>query len=139
MHYSNYLIHYNKNHSKANGQFVSGDGDGDGISNDHAHRSENSSGRRGSIRDGGYSKTEGYQKGKSQLKRGIMRNVAADIIFANTRLMAMALSDVNEYVAAGVAWVGTGVSTAASVMGLVDIVKGSKKMARSAREYNSKH
>lgn len=34
-----YLIHYNKNHSKANGQFVSGDGDGDGISNDHAHKS----------------------------------------------------------------------------------------------------
>lgn len=33
-----YLIHYNKNHSKANGQFVSGDGDGDGIVNDHANR-----------------------------------------------------------------------------------------------------
>ena len=30
MSYPNYLIHYNKNHSKANGQFVSGDGDGDG-------------------------------------------------------------------------------------------------------------
>lgn len=38
--YPDYLIHYNKNHSKANGQFVSGDGDGDGIANDHAHRSE---------------------------------------------------------------------------------------------------
>lgn len=35
MSYPTYLIHYNKNHSKANGQFVSGDGDGDGISNDH--------------------------------------------------------------------------------------------------------
>lgn len=34
---ADYLIHYNKNHSKANGQFVSGDGDGDGIVNDHAH------------------------------------------------------------------------------------------------------
>lgn len=34
---SDYLIHYNKNHSKANGQFVSGDGDGDGIVNDHAN------------------------------------------------------------------------------------------------------
>lgn len=36
----NYLCHYNKNHSKTNGQFTSGDGDGDGISNDHAHRIE---------------------------------------------------------------------------------------------------
>lgn len=35
--YPNYLIHFNKNHSKANGQFVSGDGDGDGIANDHAN------------------------------------------------------------------------------------------------------
>ena len=43
MSYPNYLIHYNKNHSKANGQFVSGDGDGDGISNDHAHRSKSNS------------------------------------------------------------------------------------------------
>lgn len=33
-----YLIHFNKNHSKANGQFTSGDGDGDGISNDHANQ-----------------------------------------------------------------------------------------------------
>lgn len=29
------LTHYNKNHSKTNGQFTSGDGDGDGIVDDH--------------------------------------------------------------------------------------------------------
>ena len=34
--YPSYLIHYNKNHSKSNGQFVSGDGDGDGQVNDRA-------------------------------------------------------------------------------------------------------
>jgi len=38
MNYPTYLVHYNKNHSKANGQFTSGDGDGDGISNDHANQ-----------------------------------------------------------------------------------------------------
>lgn len=38
MYYQNYIIHYNKNHSSKNGQFVSGDGDGDGIANDHANR-----------------------------------------------------------------------------------------------------
>lgn len=41
-----YLVHYNKNHSKANGQFVSGDGDGDGIANDHAHRNNNGSSKK---------------------------------------------------------------------------------------------
>ena len=34
------LTHYNKNHSKANGQFTSGDGDGDGISDDHHNQSK---------------------------------------------------------------------------------------------------
>ena len=36
--YPDYLVHYNKNHSKSNGQFVSGDGDGDGVTNDHANQ-----------------------------------------------------------------------------------------------------
>lgn len=40
-----YLIHYNKNHSKANGQFTSGDGDGDGITNDHANQRKSQSDR----------------------------------------------------------------------------------------------
>lgn len=35
--YPSYLIHFNKNHSKSNGQFVSGDGDGDGRGDEH-HR-----------------------------------------------------------------------------------------------------
>ena len=43
----NYLCHYNKNHSKANGQFVSGDGDGDGIPNDHAARSKDGKKKKG--------------------------------------------------------------------------------------------
>ena len=36
MEYPTYLIHFNKLHSKKNGQFISGDGDGDGVVNDHA-------------------------------------------------------------------------------------------------------
>lgn len=35
--YPSYLIHFNKNHSKKNGQFISGDGDGDGTADEH-HR-----------------------------------------------------------------------------------------------------
>ena len=59
MYYSNYLIHYNKNHSSKNGQFVSGDGDGDGIANDHANRGEKKK---------GFSNTS---KGRA-LKRGVI-------------------------------------------------------------------
>jgi len=51
----NYLCHYNKNHSKANGQFTSGDGDGDGIVNDQVNQRK---------KKGQYSaKIENYHKG----------------------------------------------------------------------------
>lgn len=39
--YPDYLIHFNKNHSKANGQFVRGDGDGDGTGDEHHRYSKN--------------------------------------------------------------------------------------------------
>lgn len=38
---TDYLIHFNKNHSKKNGQFDTGDGDGDGIRDDHHNYSRN--------------------------------------------------------------------------------------------------
>lgn len=64
--YPNYLIHYNKNHSKVNGQFVSGDGDGDGQVNDHAQRSKGKQKKRI------FSNTA---KGKA-LKRGVIATAA---------------------------------------------------------------
>ena len=36
-----YLIHFNKNHDPKNGRFTFGDGDSDGIIDDHAHRRKN--------------------------------------------------------------------------------------------------
>ena len=39
--YPTYLIHFNKNHSPKNGQFTSGDGDGDNIRDDHHNYSKN--------------------------------------------------------------------------------------------------
>lgn len=41
MEYPTYLIHFNKNHSPKNGQFTSGDGDGDNIRDDHHNYSKN--------------------------------------------------------------------------------------------------
>ena len=49
MSYPTYLIHYNKNHSKSNGQFVSGDGDGDGIVNDSRAKNNEKKARRNAI------------------------------------------------------------------------------------------
>ena len=39
--YPDYLVHFNKLHSKKNGQFVSGDGDSDGIADEHHRYSKN--------------------------------------------------------------------------------------------------
>lgn len=33
-----YLMHFNRNHSSKNGQFISGDGDGDGVLNDNKNQ-----------------------------------------------------------------------------------------------------
>ena len=41
MSYPSYLVHFNKNHSPKNGQFVSGDGDGDGVINDYKNQKKN--------------------------------------------------------------------------------------------------
>lgn len=38
MRYPDYLVHVNQNHNPKNGQFAPGDGDGDGVSNDHANQ-----------------------------------------------------------------------------------------------------
>jgi hypothetical protein len=41
MYYPDYLIHFNKNHSSKNGQFISGDGDGDGQVDDRHNGKKN--------------------------------------------------------------------------------------------------
>lgn len=43
MDYSEYLMHFNKNHDKKSGRFSFGDGDGDGIRDDHSNQSKKQS------------------------------------------------------------------------------------------------
>lgn len=43
MDYSDYLMHFNKNHDKKSGRFSFGDGDGDGIRDDHSNQSKKQS------------------------------------------------------------------------------------------------
>lgn len=40
MGYPDYLVHYNRNHDKKSGRFTYGDGDGDGIRDDHSHQKD---------------------------------------------------------------------------------------------------
>lgn len=48
MNYSEYLMHFNKNHDKKSGKFSFGDGDGDGIRDDHSNQSKKQSASDGS-------------------------------------------------------------------------------------------
>ena len=40
MGYPDYLVHYNRNHDKKSGRFTYGDGDGDGIRDDHSNQKD---------------------------------------------------------------------------------------------------
>ena len=42
---ANYLVHFNKNHNPKNGQFTFGDGDGDGIRDDHSNQDDSVGGK----------------------------------------------------------------------------------------------
>ena len=68
-----YLIHFNKNHSSKNGQFTSGDGDGDGVVNDHKNRIKlqkklNKALKKSELADYEYQKSKRYQRVKNPYK-----------------------------------------------------------------------
>ena len=81
--YGNFLIHYNKNHapkgSKQGGQFVSGDGDGDGIVDDHHNYSKNKSDIKSANKKGAVShKTKISVKRRYELTNGSAKNVTEE-------------------------------------------------------------
>lgn len=133
MYHTSYLIHYNKNHSKANGQFTSGDGDGDGIANDHANQRKSQSGGK----SGGYSKTSGYKTGATRLKKGFREAAAGDVFSMSMYALSSSLSNYSAEAAAGAKFIGTAAGTALNIKGIVDIAKGGSQMAKSARSYNA--
>jgi hypothetical protein len=57
-----YLIHYNKNHSKKNGQFISGDGDGDGTADEHHRYSKNGVSVKTEVKTGKYKPYDSKKK-----------------------------------------------------------------------------
>lgn len=67
MAYPNYLIHYNKNHSKKNGQFISGDGDGDGTADEHHRYSEKGISVKSQTKSGTY-KEDYWNKNSKDLR-----------------------------------------------------------------------
>ena len=85
----NYLIHFNKLHSKANGQFISGDGDGDGTADEHHRYSKNG------VKEKSRSNTQssdGYDKQKEQLRAIVnddrIANLSAKLVCTAARKAA---------------------------------------------------
>ena len=72
--YPDYLIHFNKNHSKANGQFVRGDGDGDGTGDEH-HRYSKSGVKSTSNQP---SRRQVYDPQKEQMKAIVNNKAVSD-------------------------------------------------------------
>lgn len=121
MEYPTYLIHYNKNHSKANGQFVSGDGDGDGIANDHAHRSE--SGR--------------SLPSRASARRSRNGGIAMLGVGAGLGVVSKASHEIGEIsgsvVASGVSMVTGCASVPLAVIGTVRTITGAVNMGKASR------
>ena len=120
--YPDYLVHYNKNHSKSNGQFVSGDGDGDGIANDHARRSET----------GGRQLPTRAQARKSRNTGIAMLGTAAGL-----GVVSKASHEIGEisgnYVAAGISMVTSVAAVPLTVIGGVKTITGAVNMGKASR------
>lgn len=115
MYHTTYLIHYNKNHSKANGQFTSGDGDGDGIVNDHANQRKSQSGRSNSDRLSG-----AIADAKRAKKKGLIWGLAgAGAVGTGSFLMELGSQSDNTALTVGGflgAMAGIGAATAGSMI-----------------------
>lgn len=126
---SNYLIHYNKNHSKSNGQFTSGDGDGDGITNDHANQRKSQSDR---LRDA-------TAKAKKEKKVGtglLIGSVGSWLLSA----VATAASDVDETPASAAVAIISGVSAIGlDVAGSIIYDKANRKLKKEADRVINEH
>lgn len=141
MWYPTYLVHFNKNHSSKDGRFTSGDGDGDGIVNDHANRSKNGSGSRGKKVDPTVNNAA-FDRSRKQLHRGIklaVAGVAAAGISQNLASYAKALDNTDANKKARLALNGaafiTGLAgTAFDVSGVVNTAKGGMGMRKAVMD-----
>lgn len=93
--YADYLVHFNKNHSSKNGQFTFGDGDGDGISDDHHNYKKNgwAVSRKLQNRDGSLTESGKYNLGqyKNYLKKEkIAENEVRKLLKSSKRLRDIA-------------------------------------------------
>lgn len=128
MYYPDYLIHYNKNHSAKNGQFTSGDGDGDGIANDHAHRSKKDGGRKLITRSQAKSMNTNSKKA---IKGGaVMLGVGSGLGFIS-RVSSMIANQTDSYVASGIAYATAAAAIPLTAVGTVRVATGIGNNIRS--------
>ena len=126
-----YLIHYNKNHSSKNGQFTSGDGDGDGIANDHAHRSGNSSRRSGgsSNRNSSGGLTAQQKKNRRILGSGYAMWGASFLATATTMTLGNLYAETDSKAALAGGIVSAAADIALTSAGLANIYRGRARIA----------
>jgi hypothetical protein len=126
--YPDYLVHFNKNHSPKNGQFTSGDGDGDGISNDHAHRSKKDGGRKPITRS--QAKAMNTVSKKSIKGGSIMLGVGSGLGFVS-RVSSMIANQTDSYVASGIAAATAAAAIPLTAIGTTRVVTGVVKNIKS--------
>ena len=118
MYYPNYLIHYNKNHSSKNGQFVSGDGDGDGITNDHSQRSKKN--------------TQDGQKHMSLKRARQIRNAGVSMLISGAAFQTLSVAAMNTDHEA-VSYVASAAALPLLTVGAVQTVRGAVSAGKAKK------
>lgn len=125
-----YLVHYNKNHSKANGQFTSGDGDGDGIADDHANQRKSQSDR---LRD-----ATARAKKQKKVGTGLLIGSAGSWL-AGALGVAAVDSGVDHPLAYATAIIGTASAIGLDIAGSVVYDRANRKLKKEADKIINDH
>lgn len=136
--YPNYLIHFNKNHSSSTGQFISGDGDGDGVVNDHKNQKSDSSSNRGWKNDAYKTGERIRNTGKKALKSGITKLAIADGLTFVSAVSSVVSKQTDSTIASGIAAVTAAAAVPLTAVGTTQVVTGAINTGRgNARMRNA--
>lgn len=127
MTYPDYLVHFNQNHSSKNGQFISGDGDGDGISNDHANQGKKKERKPITQRQAKVMNTNS----KKNIKSGaVMLGVATGLAFVSRVSSAIAY-ETDSNIASGIAFATASSAISLGMVGTTKVATGVGNNIRS--------
>ena len=141
MDYSEYLMHFNKNHDKKSGRFSFGDGDGDGVRDDHSKQSKKQSTSDGSKKTIVVASPKNPRNpfsGKKKKKIEVSDDAYKEIMKADTK---HAIKRGTGYLLNGAALIAVGVLTenpAALGVGVVNLVSSAAHYVESGTHFVNK-